>query len=151
MVIDLYAATARHEAAHAAACIRLGRPIEYVRIDRPHYDLLGEVRAPLVDEIRPREIVIVLVGHIADGRPDWPPPWPVRRDEAESLGVLVEYLGVSEEKYARLITSAEAMVSDPEFQKLARLIERALLRVPVIGGEDIYALCQASQRTKEHQ
>lgn len=133
---------ARHEAAHCAACLMLGREVASVSIDPVQVDLLGVCEAPLGDGVELRDVVVALVGPLAEGVTDWPPTWENARGERrESIGVLVDYLDLDETTWDRLVANARGLVQDPAFRELAALIERALLyAAPVLEGEDIIRL-----------
>jgi hypothetical protein len=85
-------------------------------------------------------MVVALLGPLADGTPDWPPPWPLRRDERENLGLIAEALNLDRESYAQLCRIAKGLLADTSFVELAELLECVLLRVPIISGELVYAL-----------
>ena len=60
-----------HEAAHASACVLLGRPVEYVAASAGHGfvgEQVGSVSAPIPDELKRRDLVAALVGYLADVR-----------------------------------------------------------------------------------
>jgi hypothetical protein len=118
--------------------------VKSIRVGGPP-GFAGLVVAPLADGgIKARDMVIALVGPLVDGTRDWPPSWPLRRDEREKLGVLAGSLGLDRESYDQICRIAKRLVADPEFQKLAGLIECVLLHVPVITGGQLQALREAA-------
>jgi hypothetical protein len=140
--IQRHWATCNHEAAHAAACIWFGgRAVQCVRVDHPEPGTNGQVLSELgPDLIQPRDAVVALVGYMTDGSADWPPEWPVHKDEVEALGLIVRALKLDEENYRRLIGVAEDLLENMDFRRLMDAIATALGRVPAISGEELEEL-----------
>jgi len=138
-------AVARHEAAHAAACVLLGVEVECVRIDRPEHNMAGWCIAPR-DGIGKRDVLIQLAGYMCAGTEGWPPAWPVDEDELEALGVLVRFLELDERQYHALIRRTEEMIASREFRRIADLIERALTRVLVLDKEQLEYLLNGESK-----
>jgi hypothetical protein len=141
-------ATCRHEAAHAAAAIWFGgRPVKCVRVDHDVYGELGRVTTEHERDLGPEDLIINLVGWMADGEHPgtWPPTWPVDEDEDESVGALVCYLELDEAGYRELVDQAERLLADPAFQRLQGLIARALHLAPVLDTESVEVLRKAAR------
>jgi hypothetical protein len=147
MNISMADATCRHEAAHAAAAIWLGgRTIRCVRVDEPDLGVPGKMTAERERDLRPEDLIVNLVGWMADGEcpGTWPPTWPVAEDTAEGVGVLVKRLGLDEAGYREIVGLAEKLLANPDFQRLMLLVARALHLAPVIDGESVEILRKAA-------
>lgn len=153
--------TELHEASHAAACVLLSRKIEYVAIhDNLHAlpgEELGRVRAPVPrDEgVRARDVIVALIGYVAEGEKDWPPSFEDAKSERrESLDILIRLLKLSEQRYAELVEVTRELEANPDFRRLRDSIARALRRVPRLLPEDLDALCAVhgipTQQEQEH-
>jgi hypothetical protein len=142
------ASTLRHEAAHAAAAIWFGgRPVKCVRVDHDVYGELGRVTTEHERDVGPQDLIINIVGWMADGEYPgiWPPPWRLaKRMKVDGVGVLVRYLELDEAGYRELVDQAERLLADPAFQRLQGLIARALQIAPVIDGESVEILRKAA-------
>ena len=145
-------ATRRHEGAHVSAAVFFGRPVRCVRVDQPEIGIDGTVDLDWDREFEPTDLITALVGWWADGtHPNWPPSWPIAEDELDSVGKLVRLLGLDEEAYVALVQLAERVLADPNFQRLAGLISRALADAPVLDTESVAILARAAgiQSAKE--
>ena len=139
--------TRRHEAAHAAAAVWFGgRRVDCVRVDEPQDRVAGSVNTTLQRELGAVDLVISLVGWMADldERTNWPPRWPVAEDEADAVGKLVRGLGLNQKAYEALVDLAEELLATPEFQRLVELISRALAVAPVLDAESVQILRRAA-------
>jgi hypothetical protein len=146
MNISMTDATCRHEAAHAAAAVWLGgRSIHYVRVDGD-VDVPGRMTAERERDLVPEDLIVNLVGWMADGEcpGTWPRTWPVAEDSAEGVGVLVKRLGLDEAGYREIVGLAEKLLANPDFQRLMHLIARALSIAPVLDGESVEILRKAA-------
>jgi hypothetical protein len=140
-------AICRHEAAHAAAAIWLGgRSIRCVRVDWPDVGVAGSMTVERERDLRPEDLVIGLIGWMADDEHPgtWPPTWPVAEDERDGVGALVKQLGLDEAGYREIVGLAEKLLADPDFQRLHGLIARALHLASVIDGESVEILRKAT-------
>jgi hypothetical protein len=145
MTVD--ATTCQHEAAHAAAAIWFGgRPVKCVRVDHPDVGVAGKVTTEHERDLGPEDLIVNLVGWMADGEHPgtWPPTWPVAENEIESVGALVRFLELDEDGYREIVGLAEKLLANPAFQRLMRLIARALHRSPVHDGESVEILRKAA-------
>jgi hypothetical protein len=141
--------TEAHEGAHAAACLWLGRPIEYVSrtpgLGFPGEEL-GRCEAPIPEGelIQARDVGVALIGYMAQDRDDWPPPYAAAcTEEREALGLLIDLLDIDERQYEELVARTRRLLDDPDFSALQRAIARALSVVPTLTAEDVYAIAQA--------
>jgi hypothetical protein len=137
----------RHEAAHAAAAVWLGgRSSRSVRVDHPDVKVAGQLEAGWTRDIGVEDLVIALIGWLADGEHPgtWPPSWPVAEDEIEGVGLLVNFLGLTEEAYGEVVRLTEGLLANEDFRRLMSLISRALCRCPVIDGESVDSLRRAA-------
>jgi hypothetical protein len=134
--------TIKHEAAHCAAAVLLGRDVEEVRVDRPGVTgALGIMRTrelPDGEKYGGIDVLISLVGYLVERRPDWPPRYELAVDEErEALCVLIDVLSIDEERWDDLCELAEEFIAAAEFRRVAGLIERALSRCPALSGADV--------------
>ena len=141
--------TALHEAAHAAACMVLGRPVEYVE-RTPGIGLGGEVvgscyaPVPRTRSIEASDLGCALVGYWTEREPGWPPSFAEARAEPrEALATLIEVLGLDADEYDQLVQVTRDLLADPHFIRLRDAIARALAAVPYLTAEDLAALCYA--------
>ena len=139
--------TEAHEAAHAAAAIWLGgRSVRCVRVDWPDVGVPGKMSAERKRDLRPEDLIINLVGSMADDDcpGPWPPRWPVDTAEVDGVGAVVQQLGIDEAEYDDLVAAAAKLLADPAFRRLQGLVERALHLAPVIDGESVEILRKAA-------
>lgn len=145
---DMNPSTARHEASHAAACVLLARPVEFVERTPGHGfagEEVGKCLAPIPGEIRGRELVVALAGYWSEETSNWPPTYEEACTESrEAVATIVRVLGVTEEIYADLVQATRELLADPEFIRLRDAIARALTVVPRLEREDVEALCRAT-------
>jgi hypothetical protein len=141
--------TAVHEAAHATACVWLGRPIEYVGVT-PGLSFpgeeLGRCEAPIsADEVvQARDVGIALIGYMAQDRDGWPPSYSeARSEQREALGLLIDLLDIDERQYGELVARTRRLLADPDFRALQDAIARALSSAPMLTAEDVYAIARA--------
>jgi hypothetical protein len=143
----------RHEAAHAACAIMLDRRVDHVLVEPGHAwvgEQLGQARIPVADRIEPSQVVLCLVGYMSEDTPGWPPSFEDALDEdREALGTVLLRLGANERAYKASVELAHAILADPDFQRLARAIERVLHRVPHLDAADIEALAAIHLPDKE--
>jgi hypothetical protein len=137
-----------HEASHVAAAVMLGRPVDHVWIETGHTlpgDTIGSARIPVGERVESSQVPICLVGYMSEDEPDWPPRFEDAHDEKlEALGIVIGFLGLSEELYDELVGIARDMLADPDFVRLRNSIARALAAVPRLEREDVEALCRAT-------
>lgn len=146
----------RHEAAHAAAAILLGRELEEVRVDRPGVDgALGLCRTkkpPAGEGYDGRDMLISLVGYLAESRRGWPPAYHAACDEErDAICILVACLGLGEREWDALCELAAEMLEDARFRRAAGVIERALSRCPVLSGPDVVQLVAMGATTTQQR
>jgi hypothetical protein len=137
--------TSVHEASHAVAAIMLGRPVEHLWRETGHAlagDEVGHCRAPILDEVQCRELVVSLIGYLSENKPGWPPTYADACEEPlEALATLIRVLHIDECVYEELVEVAREMLRDPDFIRPRDAIARALTAVPRLEREDIEALC----------
>jgi hypothetical protein len=98
-------------------------------------------------DLRPEDLIVALVGWMADDEcpGTWPPPWRrVAEVGTDGVGALVKRLGLDEAGYREIVGLAEKLLANPDFQRLQRLIARALAIAPVIDGESVEILRKAA-------
>ena len=82
------------------------------------------------------------MGPLAGGDP--PPPWPPDRDslstDEQVAAVLVEHLGLCEHDYEAAIIIARTWLDSHNVKGACALLSQALLRVPVISGDQLEEL-----------
>jgi hypothetical protein len=81
------------------------------------------MRVPIRDRIEPSQIVICLAGYWFED-PDWPPIGP--------------------EEYEQFCDLTRRLLESPDFQRLARLIEKALIQAPRLDHESVEILRKAA-------
>lgn len=126
--------TARHESAHAAAGVVTGRKVASVKRYGQHGILRGHGITEFEDDPEPgREDVYRALICTAAG-PIWEPTGGVG-----DLEVLQKFRdeGFEVDLVLRL---ARAMVEEPEFRRVARAIETALMQQPWLSGADVERL-----------
>jgi hypothetical protein len=141
-----------HEAGHTGGMLYLGRPPLRVRADHPDldYNLSGVTEPDLGDGIT-REmasdlLLAVLLGPIAEGEADWPPPWPLEveadapRSDASQLARLAKFMRLDGRQWLAYVAIAYHLADDPAFKALHALITEALHRAPVITGRQLVEL-----------
>lgn len=137
-----------HEAAHAAACVWLQRPVEYVQRESGHAfpgEEIGHCRAPVADGVQARDLGVALIGYLAEAAPGWPPPFEeARHEKREALATLIRVLGVDEEQYDQFVALTRSLLDEPAFKRLQYALARALAACPRLEAEDIEALCLAT-------
>ncbi len=137
-----------HEAAHASACVLLGRRVEHVAATPGHGftgERVGSVSAPIPDEVKRRDLVAALVGYLAESALDWPPSYAdAQSEQREALGTLIRALDVSEDEYAACIALSRELLERPDFKRLQSAIARALAAAPELTGEDVERLAAAT-------
>lgn len=140
--------TEAHEAAHAAAALMLGgRSIRCVRVDWPDVGVPGKMTCERQRDLRPEDLIVSIVGWMADDEcpGTWPPPWRrVAEVETDGVGALVKHLDLDEDGYREIVSLAEQLLADPDFKRLQGLIARALQLAPVLDGESVEILRRAA-------
>lgn len=126
-----------HEAAHAAAAMLLGLEVVETWAD---FHTLAELEhanpddpagASLLADPDPRcAAIATLAGPLEDGRPDWPPRWPLSLaptspDEAQ-LATFVKRAGLDQDGYRVLVRDALELTASRDFERLAVAIGHAL-------------------------
>lgn len=138
-----------HEARHAVAALWMadGRTVDLVRVDRPEHGIAGSTLYSL-HLTNGADVVIRLIGWIGDPDLDereWPPPWPEAREERlENLGGMITKLDLTEEQYGKCSEQARRIAADPAFRRHVDLIASALAQAPVLDGESVQILREAS-------
>jgi hypothetical protein len=124
--------TCHHEAGHAAAAMMLGLDVEGVHANRidvenppPRGTSIGAtgVRRPDITDIDSMRThaLMVLAGPMNEGKPDWPPRWPLPRPTSQDehdLSYLVTMMDMEEPEYSALVKEAKSLVARPEFNLL---------------------------------
>jgi hypothetical protein len=153
------AEVARHEATHAVVALRLGKELEFCRIERqpiPGRSDVHEVGETQVerDRVPDRDDLIIFLsagmfegsGIAADvGAGDhgiWPPLWPILPGEGDRRQVraLVRLLDLDEDDYRATIAETRAMLDDPELKRWIARVATALVRKGHLSGEEVEAL-----------
>jgi hypothetical protein len=147
-----------HEAGHTAATIMLrGRLPLSVTADRPKAGLAGSMEFDRSDDgidVRPHDFfVITLAGPLAEGAsvPEWPlelDPDRDRGDDERSLAVLASYLKLTEDEWLEVVDRARRLVESEDFNRIARVVARALELADELSGEEVRQLLPARLRTK---
>jgi hypothetical protein len=139
------ATTAKHEAAHCAALVMLGRLPVSVSADWPEAGSAGVMEIAWGEEGISREsardvAISILMGPLIEGKADWPPRRPpdmsASGDEGQ-LGALARYLKLDERGWDALITQADTLAQSPEFLRLVELIARALELKDELNTDDL--------------
>ncbi len=136
--------TCTHEASHVACAWLLGRDVDYtwraVGSVWPG-ETAGRAQIPIEDRIEVSQLPIALVGYMATDTEGWPPSFENALEEKrEALGIVLQHLDATPERYARLVAFTEELLADPDFRRLRDSIARALDRVPRLEGETIEQL-----------
>ena len=147
--------TAVHEASHAAACLFLERPVEFVYVS-PGFgwpgEEVGRCRAPIPrrEGVQARDLGVALVGYMAEDDPDWPPPYErAMIEDREALATLIRVLDVNPEQYEEVVLVTRNLLADPYFRRLRDVIARALCACPRLESDDLAALAEATGRPTE--
>jgi hypothetical protein len=149
---------ALHEAWHTVACIRFGLPVYRVEIDlgqqagsdsHGHCKIDSEAVNLSSKLIRRQVIVMSLMGYLAadprwdlpDGREAsaWPPPraWDAYIEPLENIGDFTSVWEIGEPEWLGILSSARALLADPEAQALAKRIAEALMDKQTLLPDDL--------------
>jgi hypothetical protein len=125
-----HARTARHEALHACAALRLGWPVDAVarHHDGGYHGVTFLSKTPPPGE--PRDLalkmaVITLLPAIDD------PTGFGCSEDLEQVDLLIRLSGVP---LSEVWGQATALLDDPDFRREARAVENALYSRPLLGG-----------------
>jgi hypothetical protein len=139
----------RHEASHAAAAARLGRPIDFVMRETGDVELgkaQGKTRVPLVEDRDIEEqligqLVISLAGYLLEWRRGWPPPYVgAVAEPLENVGLLIGILDLDRTNYTAITDLTRRLVCDRRFLILRRGIAAALMTTPRLESDDLHAV-----------
>jgi hypothetical protein len=164
------ATTIRHEAGHAAMAVLVGRDVYSVRVDSgfDHYGLFRCEGTTNVKALQPdvddaiEFLEVILAGHLASGRPNWPPRWPLteptpvegRATDEDWLERLVPALRLDEAGYRALTSRAEERFLSAEFSRLEHGIGFALEQFGSLDrnqfAEVVAAVRRHSRRDPNH-
>ena len=137
-----------HEAAHAGMAVWLQRPVAYVWRDVGSAlpgETVGHVRAPIQDKVEPSQLAIAIVGYMAEGDPDWPPPYDEACTERlEALGKIIEILDLDRDQYDRIVAVTKEILDDPDFRRLVHTIARAHAACPRLDAQAVRELTAAA-------
>jgi hypothetical protein len=136
--------TSLHEAGHTAGLLIACRWLpKRVTADRPAERVLGRMELDwetkaLEPKLARGLILAILLGPLAEEcePPTWPLDVEVDGDERH-LALLAAHLRLEETDWRMLVTEAELIATSPTFQRLVRLLSRALELVDELSADEI--------------
>jgi hypothetical protein len=141
--------TALHEGAHVAALVLVrGKLPLRVSADRPAVDLAGVTEINFADDgldETPADFLVVLLAPLlAESAPA--PSWPIQvgnghtRGDEHALAVLADHIGLTEADWLGIVERARRLITTHDFQRIARLVARALELKDELDADDLQQL-----------